>query len=137
MKTLNIFLLALALLLTACSTESEPQIDAIDYSGIYTGNLDCMGDLPHEHGDEVTFVITERQDNTYNIDFGDDTIFVGHVENNKFIVDLQTINQGQGFDEITMELEIVHLADNEFMIDLTFTEDFEGAITCNFVIRKN
>lgn len=138
MKYTNILIIALFACLISCSSENESVMEEalIDFSGIYEGKLNCTGELSDDVGEEIEIKITKIGDtDTYSIDMGDEIIFIATQLQNELIIEAQTVNEGQGFDEVSMVGEI-RMIDEELMFDCTYSVDDEGESTCSIPLIK-
>lgn len=137
MKILKSILLASVLFFASCSDDDMVGETFIDFQGVYAGFINCEGSLSEDNNANFTITVTKTSDSDYLLSFGDDVDFPGYVKDNTLIVDRQTINAGQGFDEITMEVVISLVEGNSYFMEMYHNVDNEGASNCDISLLKN
>lgn len=138
MKVLSSILFALVFLFASCSEDDlTGQESSIEFEGVYAGFINCEGTLSEDNRANFTIIVTKGSTSDYILEFGDDVTFPGNVEDNKLVVDRQTINEGQGFDEITMEVEISLVDNNRYSMEMFHEVDDEGSSDCLIDLLKN
>lgn len=132
MKYLNIIaILLIASFFTSCNEE----VELIDFSGVYVGPLSCVGAVHEDNGTEAKFIITKIDDQQYRLDLGDDVIFTVRQEENTLIIPKQTANEGNGFDEVTLDGDITK-TETGIKAIFTVSVDDEGDSSCDIMLEK-
>lgn len=147
MKLKNILFIGLLLSIFSCSDDPTMTVEneTIDFIGLYQGIIDCqdinMEETPEENGVLLTLEISKDLENPsdYLVEFKhefDPIEFKAIQEGNVMKLYAQTVNEGQGFDEVSMLGEIELVEGNEFKFDFDISTDGEYEITCDFLITK-
>ncbi|MBT8234314.1 MAG: hypothetical protein HKO66_11395 [Saprospiraceae bacterium] len=138
MKTLNILFFAVLVLFASCTKETEViEVAEVNYEGVYLGKFDCTGLLSSENGEEFQITISKIEgESAYAIDFGDELIFTGNLENNQLVIHRQTINEDLGFDVVTMEGKVSFEEENIYSLDLFHKVDEEESSDCLIELTK-
>ncbi len=134
MKYLFYSLIISALLFTSCS-EEEPML--FDFSGEYIGTPLCTNDSGDAESEELTLIITKTLDQSYTLDFGDETIFTAEQLDNTLIINEQTLNADGDFDVVTMAGVLEMVTPKVFEFDFTFEVDDEGSMACESTLNRS
>jgi hypothetical protein len=138
MKKYNLLLLALLLIITSCSKEGEEILVPIDYSGQYSGSINCTGTLSEDNNATMMIIVTkELNSENYTVDFGDDIIFKAYNNGTSLVIDRQTINESYEFDVITMSGSMKLLDKNLYAIEFYHQVDDEESSDCTSTLTKN
>ncbi len=124
---------------TSCTSEEElvEQDITIDFTGSYSGELTCVGELGDDA--ESTAIRIEKLDDnlqTYSLFFEDDVTFEGVQQENMLLIEKQIFNEGGEFDVITMEGRIEAMENAAFLFENTYSVDDEGESTCQGTLVK-
>jgi len=125
----------MTLLLVACSDDQAETVE--NYLGIWEAPFNCTGPL-HEMNLEMLVITIYRgeTDNTVKVDFGDDVIFDAVIDGSDFTLEPQVLNEGFGYDEVSMAAEGTLMDDNTLSLSLTHSVDNEGISTCELNLTK-
>jgi len=139
MKTFIGFILTLVFF-ASCSTETEPVVEQVDFSGIYTLMAhpgDCVGTLVDmEEPTQIIIAKVEASENEYMLEFEDDLFFPARQEDKTLIVDAYTANEGQGFDEVTLSGIFTYLDSKSLDFKFSVSVIDDGESDCELVIVK-
>lgn len=132
MKLSNVIKVLFAVILFSSCGDTE---EIIDFSGIYIGPISCMGESHEVNGEEATFTISKTGAESYNVDLGDDLVFTATQERNELIIGKQTANEGNGFDEVTLDGRIRSIENGISMVFNASVDD-EGQSSCDMELIK-
>ncbi len=130
-------LIGFSILLISCSDNDPIDYESLfDFSGIYSGNFDCTGMLEESsNGESFEFVVQKTSKaNEYMIDLGDDVVFIGVQNGDSINIEEQILNEGQGFDEVTLSGTLTRVDEETFNFEFTHNVDDEGMSVCNQTI---
>ena len=132
MRYLNIIaVLFIASFFTSCNDE----VVVYDFVGEYVGPLNCVGGVHEENGTEATFNIRRIDADQYILNIGDDLEYVTRQIDNVLTIPMQTANEGNGFDEVTLEGDI-RKTETGIVATFTVSVDDEGDSTCDMEMTK-
>ena len=138
MKYYTLFIIAL-IGMSSCSDEATiTELEMLDFTGIYTGEFYCDGTLDASAGELFTVIISKNEtEGLYNVDLGDDIIFVGTQEEaSSLIIKEQTLNEEYDFDVLTLSGEIELTSDGEYVFEFVHEVDDEGKSDCQTTLIK-
>ena len=133
-----LYLIMIAVSIIACSSEAEIEIaEKVNFSGTYLTEIKCDGSLSDSYGEIVTIIISSTSaTDTYTVDLGDEVIFQAIQENNRLIIEEQTLNEDGDFDVVTLEGELAIQSNDEVEFNFEHEVDDEGRSSCSLILVK-
>jgi len=141
MKYLSLILFGLFIsFMTSCSDDNldDTSTDlAIDFSGTYVGTLDCEGAMSENDLEDFEVIITKgEKDKDYQLDFGDEVIFVAEQRDQTLRIEEQILNANQDFDVIRLEGLVTLSESGSLILEIEHEVDDEGISNCEASLIK-